>query len=416
MAWWENQFLKVRRGRLYVGGRMAAAAIAAKHGAPLFVYSQRQLLTNLRVLRRAFSGGTDLEVRICYAMKANPNQKILKLLKADGAWIDAVSPGEVQAARKAGFPPAKILFTGTSTSAEDFRQAFAVDGLTVSIDAFEQLEIMKGVRQRWFGRKPIRVSVRWNPGIGRGFNPKVITAGKKSSDGTPVKFGVEEKKVRPTFQKAKDYGFIPVGLHQHLGSGWVREDLAEVKRAAAKMIQKAAELEREGFGLEFLDFGGGFGPRYSKEQALFPVGEYAAFICREIKRHALKIKALAVEPGKYLMADAGILLLRVEYVKESYGNLFACVNAGTFNTLPRPAIYLNAVHEIIPCSGLTSKNRRRVTVAGNLCETGDVFGKEILMPVPKPGDILAVLNTGAYARVMASNYNLRPIPREIIIL
>ena len=414
MTWWENRFLRIRSGRLFIGGR-EAVKIAAEHGTPLFVYSRKQVLTNLRALRRAFAGKTDLEVRICYAMKANPNRDILKLLKSAGAWIDAVSPGEVLAASKAGFPPGKILFTGTSTSAEDFRQAFAMDGLTVSIDAIEQIEIMTRVRDRWFGRKPIRVSVRWNPGIGRGFNPKVITAGARSVDGTPIKFGVEGKKVEAALQKAKDCGFVPVGLHQHLGSGWVKEDLGEVIKAVAAMTQKAAELQRHGFGLEFLDFGGGFGPRYSKSQSLFPVGRYAEIICRQIKKSGLKVRALAVEPGKYLLADAGALLLKVEYLKESYGNLFACVNAGTFNTLPRPAIYPQAYHEIVPCTRLGSSNKRRVTVAGDLCETGDVFGKEILMPVPRAGDILAVLNAGAYARTMASQYNLRPIPKEIIL-
>jgi len=414
MAWWESRFLRVKDGHLFLG-RREAAKIAAEHGTPLFVYSREQVLANLAELRRAFAGKTDLEVRICYAMKANPNRQILRLLKTEGAWIDAVSPGEVKEALTAGFSPRKILFTGTSLSTEDFRQAFAVDGLTVNIDAFEQLEIMKNVRDRWFKGRAIRISVRWNPGIGRGFNPKVVTAGDRSPDGTPIKFGVEEKKILVTFQKASDYGFKPIGLHQHLGSGWVKEDLAEVCQAAARMIGKASEMEERGFALEFLDFGGGFGPRYSKSQKLFPVDQYAAFICREIKKRRLKIRALAVEPGKYLLADAGVLLLTVGYLKESYGNLFACVNGGTFNTLPRPAIYLQAYHEIVPCSRLASKNKRRITVAGNLCETGDVFGKEIPMPVPKPGDVLAVLNTGAYARTMASNYNLRPIPKEVII-
>ncbi len=414
MIWWENQFLEAKGGKLYLGGR-EAAGIAAEYGTPLFVYSRKQVLANLRALQRVFAGKTDLDVRICYAMKANPNRDILRLLEAEGAWIDAVSPGEVRAALRAGFPPQKILFTGTSMSAEDFRQAFAVTGLTVSIDAFEQLEAMKIVKDRWFRRKAVRVSVRWNPGIGRGFNPKVITAGERSVDGTPIKFGVEGKKVLAAFQKAREFGFKPVGLHQHLGSGWVKEDLGEVNRAAAAIIQKAAELEKKGFDLEFLDFGGGFGPRYLKSQGLFPVAKYAAFICREIKRHRLKVRALAVEPGKYLLADAGVLLLAVGYLKESYGNLFACVNGGTFNTLPRPAIYLQAYHEIVHCTRLASKIRRRVTVAGNLCETGNVFGKEILMPIPKAGDILAVLNAGAYARTMASHYNLRPIPKEIII-
>jgi diaminopimelate decarboxylase len=414
MVWWENQFLKVKKQRLYLGGT-AASTIAKEFGTPLFVYSRAQILANYRRLAEAFAGQTNMNRRICYAMKANPNRRILKILKAAGAWIDAVSPGEVKEAIAAGFPPEKILFTGTSVSVEDLRQAFALNGLIVNVDAIEQLDIMKQVLSHWFSNKKIRVSVRWNPGIGCGFNPKVMTAGKKSLNGIPIKFGVEETKVLPAFKKAAEFGFIPVGFHQHLGSGWAKEDFPIVARAVDKMIRKAVELEKEGFPLEFLDFGGGFGPRYTKEQEAFSVDRYAQYICRQIQKSGLHVKAIAVEPGKFLVADAGVLLLRVEYIKESYGNLFACVNGGTFNTLPRPAIYAEVHHEIVNCSRVNARGQARITVAGNLCETGDVFDKEIALPVPEPGDILAVLCAGAYARSMASNFNLRPIPREIVI-
>ncbi len=414
MLWWENRFLSVRGQKLYLG-ETAASAFAEKYGTPLFVYSRAQILANYQKLRAAFAGQTDAEVRICYAMKANSHRRILKIFKAADASIDAGSPGEVRAALDAGFPPEKVLFTGTSVSADDLRKVFAVDGLTVNIDAIEQLEVMKNVRDRWFKNKKIRVSVRWNPGIGRGFNPKVITAGKRSADGTPIKFGIEEAKVLAAFEKASASGFNPVGLHQHLGSGWVKEDFPMVVGAVDKLVLKAAELQRKSFPLEFLDFGGGFGPRYIKEQKPFPVEQYARYICRQVRRSSLKIQAVVVEPGKFLVADGGALLVRVEYVKESYGNLFACVNGGTFNTLPRPAIYARAFHEIVNCSRAKGGRKVPVTVAGNLCETGDVFGKEIMMPVPKPGDILAILCAGAYGRSMASNFNLRPIPREIII-
>jgi diaminopimelate decarboxylase len=414
MVWWENQFLKVKGQRLFLGGT-AASTIAKEFGTPLFVYSRAQMLANYRRLAEAFAGKTDLNRRICYAMKANSNHRILKILKAAGAWIDAVSPGEVKEAIDAGFPPEKILFTGTSVSLKDFREAFAVDGLIVNIDAIEQLDIMKQVLNHWFRNKKIRVSIRWNPGIGRGFNPKVITAGKKSVNRTPIKFGVEETKVLPAFKKAAEFGFNPVGFHQHLGSGWVKEDIAVVARAVGKMVRKAVELEKEGFPLEFLDFGGGFAPRYTKEQKAFSVDSYAQYICRQIQKSGLHIKAIAIEPGKFLVADAGVLLLRVEYIKESYGNLFACVNGGTFNALPRPAIYAEAYHEIVNCSRVNAGEKARITIAGNICETGDVFAKGIVLPVPKPGNILAVLCAGAYARSMASNFNLRPIPREIVI-
>jgi diaminopimelate decarboxylase len=348
-------------------------------------------------------------------MKANYHTGILRLLHKKKGWIDAVSPGEVRAALRAGFPGRRILYTGTSVSAEDIERIFNCNGVIVNIDALEQLESMREIRRKKFSSKTIRVSVRWNPGIGRGFNPRVITAGERSSDDTPVKFGIEETKVLQAFEKARSYGFIPVALHQHLGSGWVMEDFDSVRAAVDKMIDTAARLEKEGFRLEFLNFGGGFGPRYARSQGLFPLDRYAKHISRQIARAGLKIKAIAVEPGKFLVAEAGVLLLKVVYLKESYGQLFACVNAGTYNSVPRPAIYPQAHHEIVNCGRVSGGRIGPVTVAGNLCETGDVFGKEIPMPIPGRGDILAVLHAGAYSRSMASHFNLRDIPEEIFI-
>lgn len=414
MNWWENEFLKVKNQKLYLD-ESEAAEVAEKYGIPLFVYSKKQILTNFKKLLQAFSDKTSLDFRIYYAMKANPNLEILRILNENGASIDAVSPGEVKMALQAGFPRKKILYTGTSVSLEDIYQVFKQEGIIVNIDAEEQLELMKETRDRWFKNKKILVSVRWNPGIGTGFSPKTVTAGIRSDSGLPIKFGVEEERIIPVFQKAARHDFVPVGLHQHLGSGWIREDFKTVKCAVDKMIQMAVKVQSEGFSLEFLDFGGGFGPQYSPDQEIFPVREYAEHICGKIEKSGLGIKTIAIEPGKYLVGDAGVLLVKVEYLKESYGNIFACVNAGTFNTVPRPAIYAEAIHHIVNCSEVHSEAQEKITVAGNLCETGDVFGKEIEMPLPKRGDILAVLCAGAYCRSMASNFNLRDIPEEIII-
>lgn len=414
MAWWENNFLKVKKGKLYLG-KEEASHVAGRHGTPLFIYSKEQVLANFNGLYKAFTDRTSLDPRICYAMKANPNRQVLKILKKAGAWVDAVSPGEVEEALRAGFPAKKILFTGMSLSTEDLKQVFRHDSVIVNIDAEEQLELMKEVKERWYKNKKIRVAVRWNPGIGIGFSPKAITAGERSGGKIPVKFGVEDSKVIPTLVKAVHHGFIPVALHQHLGSGWSREDFKDVRRAVDRMVEKASEIQEHGIKLEFLDFGGGFGPRYSPDQEVFPVKDYAQNICQKIKKSGLKIKAIAVEPGKYLVGDAGVLLVRVEYVKRSYQNIFACVNAGTFNTVPRPAIYAEAYHHIVNCSNINQRKKERVTVAGNLCETGDIFGREIEMPLPKRGDILAILCAGAYCRSMASYFNLRRIPREIVI-
>jgi len=412
--WWENEFLRVKNQKLYLGWKQANR-VAREFGTPLLVYSRAQILANYERLRDAFSHHTTLETRICYAMKANSHQEILKLLRRKGAWIDAVSPEEVEEALRAGFPGQRILFTGTSVSSEDIRRVFNCDGVIVNIDALEQLELMREIKRKEFREKQIKVSIRWNPRIGRGFNPRVITAGKRAPDGTPIKFGIEEKKLPEAFEKALSYGFILAALHQHLGSGWVKEDYEIIRAAVVRMIHMATQLEKAGFRLEFLDFGGGFGPRYAKNQGLFPLEKYAAHICRQIAEAGLKIKAVAVEPGKYLTADAGVLLLKVEYLKENYGQLFACVNAGTYNCLPRPAIYPEAHHEIVNCSRVHGGRIKPITVAGNLCETGDVFGKEIPLSVPQRGDILAVLHAGAYCRSMASNFNLRKFPKEIFI-
>lgn len=400
--------------RLYIAGEEAGKLVET-YGTPLFVYSQKQVLSNLQSLRKAFQEKTSREVRILYAMKANFHPDLLRILRDRGTWIDAVSPGEVTRALDLGFPGNKILFTGTSVSTDDLQQVFQHDGVIVNIDAEEQVELMREVRDKLCPRKRIRVSIRWNPGIGRGFSPKTVTAGQKSPDKTPIKFGVEDQKVLRTFAKTSQSGFLPIGLHQYLGSGWVTEDFAVVKSAVDRMIVKASEVQKQGYRLEFLDFGGGFGPRYSEDQKVFPLENYASYISRKISNSDVNIKAIAVEPGKHLVGDAGILLLKVEYVKTSYGNVFACVNGGTFNTVPRPAIYTQAQHPIVNCSSVRSDKMVRITVAGNLCETGDVFGKNVLMPLPKRGDNLALLCAGAYCRSMASNFNLREIPKEIVL-
>jgi len=411
--WWENEFLEVRGNQLFIDQK-EASWLAEKHGTPLFCYSKRQIRSNLHRLEKIFAKAVPIETRIYYAMKANYNPELLAMLREENVWIDAVSPGEVLHALRAGFPAEKILFTGTSVGDRDIEALFALEGIVVNIDAEEQLEIMRQHKEKQLKNKRVDVFVRWNPGIGSGFSPKTVTAGKKTHDGTPVKFGVEENQTVRIFAKAADYGFDPIGLHQHLGSGWTHDDFGAVRVAVDKMIQKAIELREKGFAIEVLDFGGGFGPRYSEDQDSFPLEEYADYIGKKLQLSGLNPKAIAVEPGKFLVADAGVLLLQVQYIKESYGNRFACVDGGTFNTVPRPAIYTQAKHHIVNCSRVDAKYLEKITVPGNLCATGDVFSKEIWMPAPKKGDILALLCAGAYCRSMASNFNLREIPREIV--
>jgi diaminopimelate decarboxylase len=413
MPWWENETFRARNGRLEIAGR-PAESLASRFGTPVYVYGRERIRANTARLKAAFAAA-GRPVRFCYAMKANPHPGILSLVRSAGGWIDAVSPFEVAAALSAGFPASRVLFTGTSLSEADLRAAFAVEGLVVNIDALEQIELMARVRSRWFKDRRISVSIRWNPGIGRGFNPKAVTAGERNAEGTPVKFGIEEAKVLPAFRAAAAAGFRPVGLHQHLGSGWTAGDYPAVAEAVDRMAGKAAEVEAAGFKLAFTDFGGGFGPRYSPGQRLFPLDRYARRIGRALRAAGVRAPRVLIEPGKFLVADAGAVLLRVSYVKRSYGNIFACVDGGTFNTVPRPAIYTGAAHHVLNASRLGPGRTVPVTIAGHLCETGDVFGKDIAMVEPRSGDVLAVLTAGAYARSMASNFNLRPIPGERLL-
>lgn len=412
--WWENEFLAVKDNKLYIAGR-EAKAITEEHGTPLFLYSKHQIRSNLQRLQNIFKKAVPVETRVHYAMKANYNPELLATLREEDIWIDAVSPGEALQALKVGFPGEKILFTGTSVSERDIQTLFSLDGVVMNIDAEEQLETMRAWREKQYPGKRFEVFVRWNPGIGRGFSPKAVTAGERTSDGTPIKFGIEENRTLQIFQKAAEYGFKPLGLHQHLGSGWTQDDWGAVREAVDKMIGKTVELNEEGFAIEVLDFGGGFGPRYSEDQEPFPVQDYATYIGKKLDESGLKPNAIAIEPGKFLVGDAGVLLLRVEYIKKSYGNQFVCVNGGTFNTVPRPAIYTQAQHHIVNCACVEAPSMEKITIPGNLCETGDVFRKEIEMPLPRKGDILALLCAGAYCRSMASNFNLREIPKEIVV-
>lgn len=412
--WWETEFLSVKNNKLYLEG-ISAEDIARQEGTPIFVYSLKEIRRKYEQLKRDLADLSPWRFQIKYALKANPNPKILSTLLACGVGIDAVSPGEIKRALEVGFPPAKIFFTGTSLSTEDLTFALSVPGICLILDAVELLPRLKEVAHQSSCPKPIKIGFRWNPGLGLGFASRVITAGAISPDGIPIKFGIAPDRLEEAWAQAKSFGFKPVGLHQHLGSGWKADDYPVVLEAVKRMISMAYHLEKKWNSLQFLDFGGGFSPRYQETQSLFPFHEYASAIKNHLQEAGLSDKLIIFEPGRYLVAEAGVLLVRVEYVKSSFGHLFACVNAGTFNTLPRPAIYPEAKHEVVNASCVYSEDLYQLTIAGHLCETGDVFAHQVELPLPKPGDILAILHAGAYAQSMASSFNLRPIPREIYL-
>lgn len=404
MYWWEKKLhLEISQNQLYFAG-LQAGALAREFGTPLFVYNGNRIIDNIQRLKNSFEPVKDRNVRIHYAVKACSNISVLKLIKTETAWIDTVSPNEVKLALKAGFEKEKILFTGTSVSNADLKELIEL-GCLINIDSFSQLR-----RLGELGYKG-KCSIRWNPGEGAGSHGHTITAGKF------IKFGIPEDKIEEAFKEAKAANLNIVALHQHIGSGWLGNDvkifLSTVEKTLA-VAKRAEEILQS--QLEFVDFGGGPGIRYRREQQDFPIETYAKGICEAMKKSGLKAE-IAIEPGRYIVGDSAILLCEINTVEDKNIPVIG-VNAG-FNCLIRPAFY-GSHHEMIVCENVGGLSKKKFLVAGNLCESGDVFNenKEELreLPVPREGNTLAILNAGAYGYSMASNYNLRSRPVEVLVL
>ncbi|MDP2973601.1 MAG: diaminopimelate decarboxylase, partial [Candidatus Diapherotrites archaeon] len=403
MMWWERKgHLQVKQNQLLIAG-VNAAELAKQFGTPLFVYNGSRIIENFRAIKEVFAE-FKAKPKIHFAMKANSHLAVLQLMLREGAFIDAVSVNEVRIALKAGFAKEKILFTGTSVSNSELRELIEL-GVAINIDSMSQMR-----RLHSSGYKG-DVSIRWNPGIGAGGHSHTITAGKF------IKFGIPEKKIESAFREAKRFGLNVVGLHQHIGSGWLGKDVDTFLETVDKTISVAKRAEQIlGKKLDFVDFGGGPGVRYWEEQQDFPLQKYAKGIAEKMKASGLKAE-IAIEPGRFIVCDAGVLLCEITTVEEKNVPILG-VNAG-FNDLIRPAFY-GAFHEMVVCNNVNSKQKKNFLVAGNLCESGDVFNesREKLreLPVPSEGDILAILNAGAYGFVMASNYNSRLLPACILLL
>ncbi len=401
--WWEQPgHLDMKNNQLFISG-FSPKELAAKFGTPLFVYNGNRITENFSRMKEAF-GKENAKPRIHYAMKANSHLAILQLLQRQGAFIDAVSPNEVDIALKAGFPKEKILFTGTSVSNKDLERLVKL-GCMINIDSFSQMRRLKELGFRG------KASIRWNPGMGAGHHSHTITAGKF------IKFGIPESQVESAFLQARALGLNVVGLHQHIGSGWLGSDVDLFLETVGKTVEVAEKgQDLLGRNLEFVDFGGGPGIRYKREQPAFPLGRYARGIVQKMKKSRLKAE-IAIEPGRSIVGDAGILLCEANTVEEKNVPIIG-VDAG-FNDLIRPAFY-GSYHEMVVCENVNPRETKGFMVAGNLCESGDVFNesKEALrqLPLPKEGSTIAILNAGAYGFEMASNYNSRAFPACVLLL
>jgi len=393
--------LENRNGTLYIDG-VSARELAEQYDTPLYVISEKRIRDNYNRLRNALSRNYQ-QTRIYYAAKANANLSVLRILQAEGAFIDAVSPGEVALALKAGFPTERIMFTGTSVRNDELK--FLTDSnININVDSLSQLDRLLSIKV------PSLISMRINPEIGAGHHSHVITAGKQS------KFGVWEEDAVKAYATAKKAGVKRFGIHMHVGSGVL--DAEPYVFALEKLLSIAKRVhEQVGVYFEFIDMGGGIGVPYKPEDKELDLTLFSdtalSLFKRRIAEYGLGKPIFCVEPGRYLVCDAVILLTAVNTVKTTPFKKFVGVDAG-FNTLIRPTMY-GSYHPIVVANKLDSAEEETVDVVGPICESGDALARDRLLPKIEEGDLLAVLNAGAYGFAMSSQYNARPRAAEVLV-
>ncbi|MHB8127433.1 MAG: diaminopimelate decarboxylase [Mobilitalea sp.] len=365
--------------------------LITKYGSPLYIYDETVLRKRCNEMMQLVSYQ---HFRPNYSAKANTNIELLKIIKSEGLSVDAMSPGEIVLEQAAGFQSDEILYISNNVSEEEMQ--FAVEHqVTVSVDSLSQLETFGGQHP---GK---RVAVRLNPGIGAGHNKKVITGGKS-------KFGIEMSEISNIKRIAEKYQLQIVGVNQHIGSLFL--DGKEYRKACETIFIAAKQFS----DLEFVDLGGGFGVPYNGEVRL-DLEELSAqldqLIHDFIAAYDNKSIEIKIEPGRYIVAECGILAGVVNSVKTNYGEKYIGTDIG-FNVLMRPVLY-DSFHNIRVYN--EAKEQEKVTVVGNICETGDILAKDRLLPCMTKGDILTIETVGAYGYSMCSNYNSRLRPAEVLI-
>jgi diaminopimelate decarboxylase len=388
----------VRDNLLYLGG-IEAQKLVKEFSSPLYVYEEATLRQRASELQNAISYEPN---QVKYSCKANTNIEIMKIFKEEGLGIDAVSRGEVFASLKAGFDPSKVLFTANNVSWDEVEYAIS-NGIMINIDSLSQ---MKQFGERYPGGE---ISVRINPNIGAGHHNHVITGGPES------KFGMNFDRVADIKRIEKEHGLVIRGVHQHIGSGIL--DPEKFVMAMRVLLDVARKFDR----LDFIDFGGGIGVPYRDSEERINIELLGGKITDEFERFCKeygKRVVLVIEPGRYLVAESGFLLATVIAVKDESNHRFVGIDTG-FNHLVRPAMY-GSYHEIVHAGNVHGEGILQA-VCGNLCESGDTFTRDEegivdrVLPVFNEGDIVCICNAGAYGYSMASHYNSRPRPAEVLV-
>ncbi len=384
---------------------------AERFGTPLYVYSSHTIVDHYQRLNQALH---ELNHEVCYAVKANSNLAVIRLLADQGAGFDIVSGGELYRVIKARGNPSKCTFAGVGKSREEIEYALRCEVLSFNIESEEELKAIDSAAKSIGKRAPI--AIRVNPGVAANTH-KYISTGK-----TEDKFGIAIDRVAELYDRAKTMSNIAIrGVQMHIGS-----QITETRpfvQAIEKMVPLVKQLKSD-CGIEFFSVGGGIGIVYQgslesgdkvwwkEDEPKHPltIQEYARAIVPLLK--SLSVRVL-LEPGRFLVGNAGVLLTRVLYVKKTPLKTFVIVDAG-MNDLIRPALY-QGYHEVVPVRESKDRPLGKVDVVGPVCESGDFFAQDRPLPDVEAGDFLALMSAGAYGFTMASNYNSRPLPAEVLV-
>ncbi|NPA32024.1 MAG: diaminopimelate decarboxylase [Aquificae bacterium] len=389
-----NPYLRYEGGELTLEG-VPLGELAERFGTPLFVYSASFIRERFSQYREAFP-----DALVCYALKANFNPSIVRLLSQEGAGADIVSGGELYLALGAGVPPERIVYAGVGKTERELKNAIVADILMFNAESRQELEVLNELAGRL--KKRVRVAIRVNPDVDPKTHPYIATGMQKS------KFGIDIKEARKEYEYARSLPNLDVvGIHCHIGSQIL--DTSPYEEAVEKVVELYESLTRDGFDIRYLDIGGGLGIKYKPEDR-----EPTPFeLAEALEPYLSGVDAkLILEPGRSIVGNAGVLITQVQFVKEKGGKRFIITDAG-MNDLIRPSIY-NAYHHIVP---VRPKGKEKVVadIVGPICETGDFLALDREIEDVGRGDYLAVLSAGAYAFAMSSHYNMRPRACEVIV-
>ncbi len=390
---------KYRHNELYCEAK-AIRKLAKRYGTPLFVYSRKTILDHYKKIRSAFRSVKPL---ICYSMKANSNLSVCRTLVKEGAGLDIVSGGELYKALKTGVSSRKIVYASVGKTEDEIVFAIKNNTLLFNVESLPELRAIDRVARRL--KKRQAVCIRINPDV-KPKTHKYITTGREEN-----KFGVDMDTAKSIFLNRNQFRNLDIsGIHLHIGSQIV--DSRPFVKAINKIVNLIKLLERRGVKIKWLNIGGGLGIIYSGERPQTAL-EYAAATLPLLKEVKAKI---ILEPGRFIIGNAGILVTKVVYIKETLRENFAIVDAG-MNDLVRPSLY-DAYHDVLPVGSMPySKTGKvqRYDIVGPICESGDFLAKSRKFIDLCEGDLLAVMSAGAYGYSMSSNYNSRPRVAEVLV-